>query len=207
MAPVEGNTSEPDPAVILERLRDEATAAGVPVAWDPADGAGPLLATVVLGCSRDPVSRLDAAFALEAVFEGFLCHQGVPRLFSPDDGDLALLTGDLLYALGLRAVASDGDTAAVEALSELIGASAAMAAEGRNRELGALWPAQAVVLADPSGEEWRTSARMVRDGGDDSGPGFASEARERAAAAGAERAFGRATDALQSMFRIDVESR
>ena len=206
MSPAEANTSGPDPAVTLERLREEATAAGVPVAWDPSDGAEPLLATVVLDCSRDPASRLDAAFALEAVLEGFLCHQGAPRLFRPDDGDLALLTGDLLYALGLRAVASVGDTAAVEALSELIGASAAMAAEGRNRELAAVWSAQAAVLADPSGDEWQTSARAVRDGGDEQGERFASEARERTTAAGAERAFGRATDALQSLFEIGAGS-
>jgi hypothetical protein len=205
LSPAGKNESGPDPDSTLERLREEASAAGVPVAWRPAGDTGAVLAELVVECSPAPASSLDAAFALEAVLEGFLCHQGAPRLFDPDDDDLALLTGDLLYALGLRAVASGGDTAAVEALAELIGGSAALAAEGRRPALAALWLAQTVVLTDPSSDEWRSSIRALREGADVDGYACATQARERAASAGADRAFDRATDALQSMMEAVPE--
>src|SRR5690348_2590962 len=34
------------------------------------------------------------AIGIETIYEGYLCHYGKPRLFSPDDDELALLLGD-----------------------------------------------------------------------------------------------------------------
>ncbi len=66
---------------------------------------------------------------VEMIYEGHLLHRGRSRLFSQADPDLALLTGDHLYAAGLREICATGDSAAVAALAELIAACA--------RDLGA----------------------------------------------------------------------
>lgn len=185
---------------MLERLRQEAAEARAPVEWFPAEGAGGALADLLLEVAPDRAARLEAAFAIEAVLEGFLCHQGAPRLFRSEDDDLALLTGDLLYALGLRAVASAGDTISVSALADLIRLSAGLAAEDRADALLALWPAQAIALADPADGEFPELIEGLGDNSDREGARLTEAAAERAARAGADGAFERAGDALQSAF-------
>src|SRR4051794_5285000 len=71
------------------------------------------------------------AFALEAVYEGFLLHYGTPRAFAGMDADLRLLAGDTLYALGLDRLARAGDVEAVAELGDLISLCAQVQAEGR----------------------------------------------------------------------------
>ena len=78
-------------------------------------------------------------FVLEAVYEGYLMHYGEPRAFSGMDGDLRLLAGDALYALGLARLAEAGDLEAVAALADLISESARAQAEGRPADAEALW--------------------------------------------------------------------
>jgi hypothetical protein len=80
-------------------------------------------------------------FVLEAVYEGYLLHYGNPRAFSGMDGDLRLLAGDALYALGLARLAESGDLEAVAVLSDLISATARAQAEGRAADAEALWEA------------------------------------------------------------------
>ena len=89
----------------------------------------------------------DRRFVLEAVYEGYLLHYGEPRLFDRMDGDLRLLAGDALYALGLARLADRGDLTAVAELSDLITRCAQAHAEGRGREAEALWEASARLLA------------------------------------------------------------
>ena len=48
------------------------------------------------------------ALGLETIYEGYLLHYGRPRLFAPPDADVALLTGDYLYAHGLSRIAALG---------------------------------------------------------------------------------------------------
>jgi hypothetical protein len=86
-------------------------------------------------------------FVLEAIYEGYLLHYGEPRLFDGMDGDLRLLAGDALYAVGLARLAERGDLTAVAELSELITRSAQAHAEGRGAEAEALWDASARLLA------------------------------------------------------------
>ena len=85
-------------------------------------------------------------FVLEAVYEGYLLHYGTPRLFEAMDGDLRLLAGDALYALGLARLADRGDLPAVAELSDLISRSAQAHAEGRGEAAEALWDASASAL-------------------------------------------------------------
>jgi hypothetical protein len=89
----------------------------------------------------------ERAFVLEAVYEGFLLHYGAPRLFDGMDGDLRLLAGDALYALGLARLAERGDLRAVAELSDLITRSAQAHAEGRGAEAEALWDGSAARLS------------------------------------------------------------
>ena len=174
--------------------------AGAPVELNPTTDLDPVLGELVVAAAAG--NRTEAAYALEAVFEGFLCHQGSPRLVSSADGDLALLTGDLLYAIGLQAVASAGDTGAVRALADLIGLSAAVASEGRMEALVPIWQAQALVLADPEGEGFEDLLEAVGGGLDRDGAALAEAARDRASGAGADGAFDRAGEALQSLAEV-----
>jgi hypothetical protein len=84
-----------------------------------------------------PASHL---LGVEMIYEGYLLHRGRSRLFSHDDPDLALLTGDYLYAAGLVEICATGDVDAVRELAELISACARSQAEGDGDEAG-LWRA------------------------------------------------------------------
>jgi hypothetical protein len=89
----------------------------------------------------------DRLFVLEAVYEGYLLHYGVPRMFEGMDEDLRLLAGDALYALGLARLAEAGDLPAVAELADLISSSAQVHAEGRGAEAEALWESAAKRLS------------------------------------------------------------
>jgi hypothetical protein len=73
------------------------------------------------------------------IYEGYLLHHGTSRLFDQDDRDLAVLTGDYLYAAGLREICATGDLAAVDALAELIAACAARRGEAEPEPDDGLW--------------------------------------------------------------------
>lgn len=90
--------------------------------------------------------RDDLALAVEAVREGYLLHYGTPRLFASADGDLALLAGDRLYALGLALLARLGDLAAVAELADVIALSAQAHGGGHEDLAEAVWEAGAVAV-------------------------------------------------------------
>jgi hypothetical protein len=115
-----------------------------------AAAAGPALAPHAVadpGSPRFDHDLGDRRFVLEAVYEGYLLHYGEPRLFAGMDGDLRLLAGDALYALGLARLAEAGDLPAVAELSDLISRSAQAHAEGRGADAEALWESSAAALA------------------------------------------------------------
>jgi len=76
---------------------------------------------------------------VEMIREAYLLHYGSSRLFSQDDRDLALLTGDWLYAAGLAEICATGDLAAVDALAALIARCAANRGGGAPASDDALW--------------------------------------------------------------------
>jgi hypothetical protein len=104
------------------------------------------------------------ALGVESIYEGYLLHYGRPRLFEPEDEDVALLLGDYLYAHGLVRVAALGEVEAVSALAELISRCAHLRGENE----------------DGDGEAWLDTVRRL--GGD-----AAPAAAERALAAHASR--------------------
>jgi hypothetical protein len=110
---------------------------------DRAAADSPLWAGALL-----PGGKAEARFAgrcperhllgVEMIYEGYLLHYGRSRLFSQADRDLALLTGDYLYAAGLREICATGDLEAVGALAELISACARNQGDGRRGD-DTLW--------------------------------------------------------------------
>jgi hypothetical protein len=78
---------------------------------------------------------------VEMIREGYLLHTASSRLFRQDDPDLALLTGDYLYAAGLVEVCATGDLDAVAALADLISRCSAARGDGRGSEGEAMWRA------------------------------------------------------------------
>jgi hypothetical protein len=81
--------------------------------------------------------------------EGYLLHNGRARLFAQDDADLALLTGDYLYAAGLVEICGTGDLDAVRALAGLIARCSHNRGEQRpSGDDDALWDTALAALAE-----------------------------------------------------------
>ena len=110
------------------------------------------------------VDDRDRLFVLEAVYEGYLMHYGIPRAFAGMEPDLRLLAGDALYALGLSRLAERGDLKAVVELSDLISLTARAHAEGRPEQAEALWLASARNLSEDGGPGARASWRPALPG-------------------------------------------
>jgi hypothetical protein len=110
-----------------------------------------------------PLGEERFALGLETIYEGYLVHYGVPRLFAPADADTALLLGDYLYAHGLVRVAAFGETEAVADLSELISLCSQLRAEASGGD-GPLWAATAALLG--AGRELDAARAALRLHGD-----------------------------------------
>jgi hypothetical protein len=117
---------------------------------------------------REPVFSLLGeeryALGIETIYEGYLLHYGRPRLFTPKDGDTALLLGDYLYAHGLVRIEQVGAVDAVNDLAELIAMCAYLRAEEIPGD-GAAWSATAAVLGRGLLDQGRTSLRLDNDAG------------------------------------------
>ena len=120
----------------------------------------------------------EIALVVEAIREGFLLHYGTPRIFALDDGDLALLAGDRLYALGLARLAALGDLPAVAELADLIALSAQAQAEGRQDVAEAVWDAGATAIGWGETEALRRAKEAARAGSSDAAAMLLAAARE-----------------------------
>ena len=163
---------------------------------EPGDGV-PALGVLAAAGGRAAVAPGEYALVVEAVREGYLLHYAreEARLVRDVDGDLALLAGDYLYALGLERLAALADLAAVHELSDLI-SLAAQVHDGSRRpdraglEASALWLACATAIAGGAGSAHDRGKDDVR-----AGRGTASAALWAAAAATADAgAFRQALD-------------
>jgi len=126
---------------VLAEIRERATADSPLWAASLLDGDPPQPAYA----GRLPETHL---LGVEMIREGYLVHHGRSRLFAQDDADLALLTGDYLYAAGLVEICSTGDLDAVAVLADLI--ASCSHARGEQRPLAAdepLWDAAIAKLA------------------------------------------------------------
>lgn len=104
------------------------------------------------------------AFVVEAIREGYLCHYGESRLLEIPDPDLALLAGDLLYAIGLNELSGLDDLQSTGILSDLIRVAADLRAEGRDDQAATLWVAQIVALACGKPYDYTDRLNAVAEG-------------------------------------------
>jgi len=101
---------------------------------------------------------------VEAIYEGYLLHHGESRLLAGADGDLAVLLGDHLYALGLERLVELGDIAAVVELAETIALAAQCRAAGDERLAQAVWQAGARAVGWGGDESHDRAKRLVAEG-------------------------------------------
>src|SRR5262245_34607199 len=94
--------------------------------------AEPALGALAASGPRAGEAAEEYTILIEAIREGYLLHYEEPRLIVGADGDLRLLAGDYLYALGLERLAARGDLDAVRELADLISLSAQVFAENGN---------------------------------------------------------------------------
>jgi hypothetical protein len=137
---------------------------------------------------------------VEAIREGYLLHYEEPRLIEGADGDLRLLAGDYLYALGLEKLAARGDLDAVGELADLISLSAQVHAEngdGSPSELaGALWLAAMVAVGAGSTSEHERAKEAVRRAEPDAADQLVGSAIKTARQAGIGDALALAADSI-----------
>lgn len=104
------------------------------------------------------------AFVVEAIREGYLCHYGTARLLELPDPDLALLAGDLLYAIGLNELSGFGDLESTGILSDLIRVAADLRAGGGPELAEELWAIQITALSCGKPEDYDDFLEAVAAG-------------------------------------------
>ncbi len=105
---------------------------------------------------RTRIRRGEYELVVEAIYEGYLLHYGVPRVVCPREGDLGLLAGDRLYAIGLARLVALGDTVAVAELADTITLGALAQGAGEQDLADAVWAAGARAVG------WGSSAIHAR---------------------------------------------
>jgi hypothetical protein len=120
------------PPEVMEQIRQRAAADSplLEAALRSGDVPGPRYA------GRCPDRYL---IGVEMIREGYLLHNGRSVLFSQDDPDLALLTGDYLYAAGLVEICATGDLRAVRTLARLIAECSARRGDAETAGDEPLW--------------------------------------------------------------------
>jgi hypothetical protein len=135
---------------------------------DPHAGAGadlrPGPAQLAAAGPRAEGVREDYELLIEAIYEGYLLHYGVPRVARTSDRDLSLLAGDRLYALGLARLVDLGDVAAVAELADTITLAALAQGAGAPELADAVWTAGARALGWGSSEAHRRAKKLVLAG-------------------------------------------
>jgi hypothetical protein len=164
----DGNRGTPVPrpgAGALRRLVARAAEEGPPlavVAERPA--SGPVFAELVAAGPRTARAPDSYAFVVEAVREGYLCHYETSRILDRPDPDLALLAGDLFYALGIRALADLEDVESVRMLSDLIRVSAELRSGNLRDAAESIWIATIVALSCGSDAEYERLSGLFSSG-------------------------------------------
>jgi hypothetical protein len=137
---------------------------------------------------------------VEAIREGYLLHYETPRLIEGADGDLRLLAGDYLYALGLEKLAARGDLDAVQELADLISLSAQVHAENgdgtRGRLASALWLAATVAVGAGSTPEHERAKEALRRAEPDAADQLIRSATKTADKTGMTDALALAADSI-----------
>lgn len=157
MSPTESRQSDPEmpePADALRLLAARVASEGPPlVVVKEEPEAAPAFGMLASAGPRTASNGGVYAFVVEAVREGYLCHYEIPRVLETPDPDLALLAGDLFYAIGISTLARLGDDESVRLLSDLIVVTAELRSSGRREDAEAFWVARILALACGSDPE------------------------------------------------------
>ena len=184
-----------DPAALArlaERLREDEVIASHVSETD----AAPALGQLAAGGPRAAAAPGEYTLLFEAIREGYLLHYAEPRLLAAADGDLRLLAGDFLYALGLERLAELGDLEAVRELGDLISLCAQLHARGEVADVPALWLAAAGAVGSGADEEHESAKRALREGDPEGLRALVREAARKASAEGLGGAMARAADSI-----------
>jgi hypothetical protein len=160
----------------LAQLRDLIAAEGGELAAALLDEGGTeQFGPLVAAADRCRAHAGEYALLTESILEGYLVHYASPRLIDPPDGDLRLLAGDYLYALGLSRLAALGDLEACRELADLI-ALCAQAHAGQEPPIGelleAIWALGTIGVAGgswPRGTAAKADLRARRPGSPSAG--------------------------------------
>ena len=192
MAPTE--TSLADLSALLRDGENVIT----PYVRDPDEE--PVLGALAAAGPRAEGAADEYTVLIEAIREGYLLHYERPRLIEGADGDLRLLAGDYLYALGLEKLAARGDLDAVRELADLISLSAQVHAENGNgsadRLAAALWLAATVAVGAGSTPEHERAKEALRQAEPDAADRLLRSATRTAREAGMSDALALAADSI-----------
>jgi hypothetical protein len=125
---------------------------------------GPAFGRLAAAGPRTAANPGRYAFVVEAVREGYLCHYETSRVLDDPDPDLALLAGDLFYAIGISALSELDDIESVRLLSDLIGVSAELRSGGRRIEAESMWIAGVMALSCGSDAEYEQQRQALARG-------------------------------------------
>jgi hypothetical protein len=163
-------------------------------------GEEPALGALAAAGPRAADAPEEYTVLVEAIREGYLLHYDEPRLIDGADGDLRLLAGDYLYALGLEKLAARGDLDAVRELADLISLSAQVHAENGKgspgRLAGALWLAATVAVGAGSTSEHERAKEAIRRSEPDAADQLLVAASKTARRAGMDDALALAADSI-----------
>src|SRR5208282_972567 len=105
--------------------------------------------------------RAEYELLVEAIYEGYLLHYRSPRVLTSPTGELGLLAGDQLYAIGLARLVALGDADAVSELADTSSLSALAHAAGDEQLAGAVWQAGARAVGWGPSEAHTRAKEMV----------------------------------------------
>ena len=143
-----GTAASPAGSEALLLLAERAAGEGPPLEVVPGQpAAGPPLAALVAAGTRTAGTPGAYSFVVEAVREGYLCHYETSRILDRPDSDLALLAGDLFYAIGISALAGLDDVESVGLLSDLIRVAAELRSQDLRDEAESMWVATIMALS------------------------------------------------------------
>lgn len=192
------------PATALDRLSDRVREEGSPLAVKETAGAGgsafgePVFGELAAAGPRTSARAAEYGFVVEAVREGYLCHYGHSRILDEPDADLALLAGDLFYAIGIRGLAELDDLESTGILSDLIRVAAELQAAGRTEFTETLWLSQIVALSCGKDDAHQRAVAALEAGLEGAEAALTEWSIETAAANRMGRAFDLARSAIDS---------
>jgi hypothetical protein len=145
--------------------RDDGHRAAPPLKSVPVEADGAMSpAQLAAGGPRTRARAAEYELLMEAIYEGYLLHYGVPRLLCPPEDDLGLLAGDRLYALGLARLVALGDLAAVAELADVITLTSLAHGGGRPELARSIWTAGARAVGWGPSERHRRAKALTRAG-------------------------------------------